>query len=765
MKELLEKFKDQILKEINVKLQNKRSLNTKFRVGTYYPMTYLYFFLNYGTINEFKWLLISGADPNILPVERNNRTLLTYAVQLKTKEESFQKTKLLLEYGAKVNYGGKRESSPILFSQHNEVTKLLITFGADVNIGGKYNKLYSAIKGNNIQLAKLLIENGAEVNLFTHLETAVIKGNVEILKLLIENGAELVEPFELFKLAIKRDELDIIQLLLDNGLSPTTSIEYLITNSNSSSIKLQTNIINQLLSNLRKEDIKEIVKTFLFHSNQIHIIQLFLNYGVDINIRGENNDTPLIRAIKKEYYHLVEFYIASGANKYLQDDEGNTILHILLKRLANKKNRTKEALSIVQKLLETWNDFTIVNNEEKSILSLIKVVKVPEIIKTLVGLGFYYESYLKVAISTEKYELIKLFIKRELIPSSQKDYVKKILEKFLENGDLEDIKLLVEKGFDYKDYCLDILIISLEKEDINFTKQMLLKNYNLLNIHSDRIIRYFLQNRDLNFINFLIKNNYRPYKSLFDVLSLASYENNLETIKDIFKDNKEMAQRVLNDLKDSEGNTLGHLACFFNSYETLIYFLKYGLDTTQRNKSGLTIFETIISENNFDLIKIRRILDFVDINQPDMKGFTPLMRSCSICEISLILLLIQSGADINAESRDGSTSLGNAFKRNEINLIKLLLNFGANPNVYFDKYRKVTLLMQSVVAGRRHLTIMLIEAGADINVSDTEGNSALHLAYKINDLKMVEYLLEKGADPNKMNNLNQIPKFTNKSYR
>ena len=76
-------------------------------------MTYLYYFLHYGSVAEFEWLLINGADPNVLPKKEDNRSLLTYAVQLESKEESFQKSKLLLDYGAKVNFGGKRKSPPI----------------------------------------------------------------------------------------------------------------------------------------------------------------------------------------------------------------------------------------------------------------------------------------------------------------------------------------------------------------------------------------------------------------------------------------------------------------------------------------------------------------------------------------------------------------------------------------------------------------------------------------------------------------------------
>lgn len=118
--------------------------------------------------------------------------------------------------------------------------------------------------------------------------------------------------------------------------------------------------------------------------------------------------------MKNKNYHLVNFYIENGANIYLQDNEGNTILHILLKQLLNKKNEwnTNEVIDTIQKLLVIWDDFTIANNKQQSILSLIKRVKQPSLIKTLVELGYYFPSYLKFSIENEKYDLLELMIKK-----------------------------------------------------------------------------------------------------------------------------------------------------------------------------------------------------------------------------------------------------------------------------------------------------------------------------------------------------------------
>jgi ankyrin repeat protein len=69
--------------------------------------------------------------------------------------------------------------------------------------------------------------------------------------------------------------------------------------------------------------------------------------------------------------------------------------------------------------------------------------------------------------------------------------------------------------------------------------------------------------------------------------------------------------------------------------------------------------------------------------------------------------------------------------------LNYFLNFEADPNGYFNKYREVTLLMQSILDAKRCIANMLINAGSNINLSDSEGNTALHFAYKISDSKMI----------------------------
>ena len=80
-----------------------------------------------------------------------------------------------------------------------EVARYLVLKGADVNLpsnnGFHVFPIHSATAGNYTDIARMLIENGAQVNVkqqagVTPLHSAALNGNLELLILFLENGAE-----------------------------------------------------------------------------------------------------------------------------------------------------------------------------------------------------------------------------------------------------------------------------------------------------------------------------------------------------------------------------------------------------------------------------------------------------------------------------------------------------------------------------------------------------------------------------------------------
>ncbi len=85
------------------------------------------------------------------------------------------------------------------FGQY-EVARYLVLKGADVNLpsnnGFKVYPLHSAAAGNYTDIARMLIENNAQVNVrqqagVTALHSAAQNGNIDLLILLLEHGADI----------------------------------------------------------------------------------------------------------------------------------------------------------------------------------------------------------------------------------------------------------------------------------------------------------------------------------------------------------------------------------------------------------------------------------------------------------------------------------------------------------------------------------------------------------------------------------------------
>src|SRR5690606_32212842 len=140
--------------------------------------------------------------------------------------------------------------------------------------------------------------------------------------------------------------------------------------------------------------------------------------------------------------------------------------------------------------------------------------------------------------------------------------------------------------------------------------------------------------------------------------------------------------------------------------------------------------------------------------------------------------------DINAVSEEGASALTYAVATNSPDVVKLLLDQGANVKLLnkegHDLYytligsytpgrgsleravEKMELLQKAGLTAKTNglllhsafgkndlqLVAKLLELGEDINVADKDGYTLLHYAaMKSKDLKLMQFLVEKGADP------------------
>ena len=197
--------------------------------------------------------------------------------------------------------------------------------GVNVNIKDKRNGNTALINNScygNLEIAKLLIDNGATIDIQNEdKETALIQSvfynNLNMVKYLVENGADVniqndVDDTALLYAAYK-GYLDIVKYLLNNG----ANIDYADSEN-------ETALINS---------------SFCGYFN---IVKLLISYGADVNVKNNNGDTALTLSCHEENFEITN-YLIPYVYEYEQFELIYTILkikqkHILFKHFMNNRD-------------------------------------------------------------------------------------------------------------------------------------------------------------------------------------------------------------------------------------------------------------------------------------------------------------------------------------------------------------------------------------------------------------------------------------------
>ncbi len=147
----------------------------------------------------------------------------------------------------------------------------------------------------------------------------------------------------------------------------------------------------------------------------------------------------------------------------------------------------------------------------------------------------------------------------------------------------------------------------------------------------------------------------------------------------------------------------------------------------------------------------RLIAEGVDVHTPGSYGAAPLTLASRYDNTDILQMLLEAGAEINASDKTGYTALMEAANCMKSDSLRLLIQCGAEINARSEI--GATPLIYGVFAlGENFETptpndvvAILLASGADLQLRDAGGKSALDIAKETGNEELVEFLLKNGA--------------------
>lgn len=144
-----------------------------------------------------------------------------------------------------------------------------------------------------------------------------------------------------------------------------------------------------------------------------------------------------------------------------------------------------------------------------------------------------------------------------------------------------------------------------------------------------------------------------------------------------------------------------------------------------------------------------------DVSTVDASGATPMHEAAQGNSLDVARLLFERGGDVNVSDRTGLTPIHIAAFRGNSILVQWLLFSGADIECV-DSFGR-TPFLYSCMGGELKTSLLLDEKNADIHVTTSTGNSAMHLAAARSHVHIIDWLIGKGLDVNALNSQQQTP--------
>lgn len=599
--------------------------------------------------------------------------------------------------------------------------------------------LLEAIKKDDLRKVKSILKDlpetviRQEINQKGHagdtpLVVAAWRGNLQIVKLLVEHGADVNAG---------RETGGRTPLLEAAGQGHAEVVEFLIAKG--ADVNARGMGLTPLLAASSWGRL-----AFATTGDKARTIRILLANGADVNLQDESwlktGRTPLMFAVLKGDAALVQALLACGARLDLKDKEGQTALSLA----------KKDGLEYIEQLLTKAAKGEKAPQTDLPEHPLFKAVRDghPGEVSALIARGADVNmrmpsgsTPLMVAADGNHQEVVGILLKhRADVNAKNGQNNTALIFAAIKGHDGVARKLLGKKA--------DVTVRNIGK--------------------SDALI-YAVTGRKKAMVDLLLKhgapvtNRYMDEKT---ALMVAASDASTEIAKLL------IAHKAEVDAADKDQVTSLMIACERGNIELVEALLKAGAQIDRKSKYGDTALTKAIAAKNVPIVKalvgssgkfdrkdavfsaviagnleILQVLwtKDVPVNGRGFAGGTLLMLAAD-GDLSVLKFLIGRGADVNLKDDEGKTALMKAvesFQAANLSNVKYLIDHGADVNAVNNKGE--TALIIAVKKGDEEMTRVLLEKGSPVSVKDREGKSAWTCAVERANPALVSLLEKAGA--------------------
>lgn len=276
----------------------------------------------------------------------NDKSPVDLTLLEKSAENSAKITEMLIGKADKNIINDSLEGkTPLIIAVGNsyiDTAKILIENGANINevdFEG-WSALSYAVNNGDIEIAKLLLENKAKIKdeLLIAIKSPIVESRINMMKLLIDNKANInyadENGFTPLNIAIESGDMEFTKFLITNGANVNSLMQdglsligYAIAQNNMD--LLQILIENGANVNYTGGD--SWAKTPLQTASRLgldNVVRILLTRNADINSVDMNGNTALHTAALNSQLSVVKLLLEKNPNLDIQNKVGNTALHL-----------------------------------------------------------------------------------------------------------------------------------------------------------------------------------------------------------------------------------------------------------------------------------------------------------------------------------------------------------------------------------------------------------------------------------------------------